>query len=64
MKVEDSGASAENAGLKLSDRSKPGITRKKVEKSSEKEGSPIVSWNYHLPNGNPLSNEKRIEFLN
>tara|TARA_B110000263_G_scaffold201980_1_gene181585 strand:- start:5614 stop:6972 length:1359 start_codon:yes stop_codon:yes gene_type:complete len=64
MKAEDSGTSAKEAGLKLSDRSKSGITRKKVEKPPEEEGGPIVSWNYYLPNGNPLSNEKRIEFLN
>ena len=31
MKTEDSGASAKGAGLELSDREKPGMTRKKVE---------------------------------
>ena len=65
MKAEDSGTSAEKAGLILSDREEAGITRKKVETPSEEEGgSPTISWDYHLPNGNNLSDEDRIGFLN
>ena len=65
MKTEDSGASAKGAGLKLSDREKPGITRKKVEIPAEKKGDkPTFSWDYFQPNGKKLSDEDRVEFLN
>jgi len=65
MKAEDSGTSAEKAGLILSDREEAGITRKKVETPSEEEGGgPTISWDYHLPNGKNLSDEDRIGFLN
>ena len=65
MKAEDSGTSAEKAGLILSDREEAGITRKKVETPSEEEGGgPTISWDYHLPNGKNLSDEDRIDFLN
>lgn len=65
MKAEDSGTSAKNAGLVLSDRDKAGITRKKVETPSEEEGgSPTISWDYHLPNGKKMSDGDRIESLN
>ena len=64
MKAEDSGTSAEKAGLILSDREEAGITRKKVETPSEEEGGgPTISWDYHLPNGKNLSDEDRIGFL-
>ena len=47
MKTEDSGASAKGAGLELSDREKPGITRNKVEIPAEKKGDkPTFSWDY------------------
>ncbi|MDG1539986.1 MAG: hypothetical protein P8Q46_00310 [Candidatus Thalassarchaeaceae archaeon] len=65
MKAEDSGTSAEKAGLILSDREEAGITRKKVETPSEEEGGgPTISWDYRLPNGKNLSDEDRIGFLN
>lgn len=65
MKAEDSGTSAKNAGLVLSDRDRAGITRKKVETPSEEEGgSPTISWDYHLPNGKKMSDGDRIESLN
>ena len=65
MKTEDSGASAKGAGLELSDREKPGITRSKVEIPAEKKGDkPTFSWDYFQPNGKKLSNKKRVEFLN
>ena len=65
MKAEDSETSAEKAGLILSDREEEGITREKVETPSEdKDGSPTISWDYHLPNGKKLVDESRIDFLN
>ena len=65
MKAEDSGTSAKRAGLILSDREEAGITRKKVESPPEEEGgSPVISWDYHLPSGKKLGDEKRIGFLN
>ena len=65
MKTEDSGASAKGAGLKLSDREKPGITRKKVEIPAEKKGDkPTFSWDYFKPNGKKLIDKGRIEDLN
>tara|TARA_B100000945_G_scaffold54365_1_gene39776 strand:- start:8651 stop:9982 length:1332 start_codon:yes stop_codon:yes gene_type:complete len=65
MKTEDSGASAKGAGLELSDREKPGITREKNEIPPEKKGeSPTIEWEYLLPNGKKLENEKRVDFLN
>ena len=65
MKAEDSETSAEKAGLTLSDRGEPGITRERVEEPPEEEGgSPKISWNYFLPNGKPLADMERIDFLN
>lgn len=65
MKTEDSGASAKGAGLELSDREKPGITRKKIEIPAEKKGDkPTFSWDYFQPNGKKLTDKDRVEFLN
>ena len=65
MKTENSGASAKGAGLELSDREKPGITRKKVEIPPEKKGDkPTFSWDYFQPNGKKLTDKDRVEFLN
>mgnify|MGYP006210767121 FL=1 len=65
MKTEDSGASAKGAGLELSDRETPGITRKKVEMPAEKKGDkPTFSWDYFQPNGKKLIDKDRVEFLN
>ncbi|MAH99175.1 MAG: hypothetical protein CMA12_07555 [Euryarchaeota archaeon] len=65
MKAEDSETSAEKAGLILSDRSEPGITRQKVEDPPEDEdGPPVISWSYFLPNGKLLDVAERVDFLN
>ena len=65
MKTEDSGESAKGAGLELSDRETPGITRKKVEMPAEKKGDkPTFSWDYFQPNGKKLIDKDRVEFLN
>ena len=65
MKTEDSGASAKGAGLELSDREKPGITRKKIEIPAEKKGDkPTFLWDYFQPNGKKLIDKDRVEFLN
>ena len=65
MKAEDSETSAEKAGLTLSDRGEPGITRERVEEPPEEEGGTAkISWNYFLPNGKPLADMERIDFLN
>ena len=49
----------------MSDREKPGITRKKVEIPPEKKGDkPTFSWDYFQPNGKKLSDKDRIESLN
>jgi len=65
MKTENSGASAKGAGLELSDREKPGITRKKVEIPAEEEGGKATfSWDYFQSNGKKLVDKDRIEFLN
>ena len=65
MKAEDSETSAQKAGLKLSDRNEPGISRKKVESPPDEEGGkPIISWKYVMPNGKAITEEKRVDFLN
>jgi len=65
MKAEDSGTSAQKAGLILSDRSKPGITREKVESAPKEEGGgATISWKYSMPDGKKLSSDDRVEFLN
>ena len=49
----------------MSDREKPGITRKKVEIPAEKKGDkPTFSWDYFQPNGKKLIDKSRIEDLN
>ena len=49
----------------MSDREKPGITRKKVEIPAEKKGDkPTFSWDYFQPNGKKLTDKDRVEFLN
>ncbi|MBF92382.1 MAG: hypothetical protein CMB78_01215 [Euryarchaeota archaeon] len=63
MKSEDSGTSAEKAGLILSDRNEPGISREKVEAETE-EGKKEISWKYRTPDGKILADKDRVEFLN
>ena len=49
----------------MSDREKPGITRKKIEIPAEKKGDkPTFSWDYFQPNGKKLIDKDRVEFLN
>ena len=49
----------------MSDREKPGITRKKIEIPAEKKGDkPTFSWDYFQPNGKKLTDKGRVEFLN
>lgn len=49
----------------MSDREKPGITRKKIEIPAEKKGDkPTFSWDYFQPNGKKLADKDRVEFLN
>ena len=49
----------------MSDREKPGITRKKIEIPAEKKGDkPTFSWDYFQPNGKKLTDKDRVEFLN
>ena len=66
MKAEDSGTSAKKAGLELSDREKPGITRKKVDgpPKEKEDGPPTISWTYHLPDGKKIQEDERVDFLN
>ncbi len=65
MKAEDSETSAQKAGLILSDRDKPGITREKVESAPEEDGGgAVISWKYSMPGGEELSSKERVEFLN
>ena len=49
----------------MSDREKPGITRKKIEIPAEKKGDkPTFSWDYFQPNGKKLTDKDRVKFLN
>lgn len=49
----------------MSDREKPGITRKKIDIPAEKKGDkPTFSWDYFQPNGKKLTDKDRVEFLN
>ncbi len=61
----DSATAAKLAGLKISDRTKAGIGRTKVEIPPEVEGeSTTIRWDYHLPDGKPLNDDSRIADLN
>tara|TARA_B100000686_G_scaffold99816_1_gene106949 strand:- start:8579 stop:9868 length:1290 start_codon:yes stop_codon:yes gene_type:complete len=65
MKAEDSGTSARKAGLILSDREKPGISRERIETAPVEEGeAPVISWKYSMPGGEDLTDTDRVEFLN
>ena len=63
MKV-DSEQVAKDAGLVMSDRNAPGITREKMEVASEDNEKTKIIWKYKLPSGDELKDEKRITFLN
>ena len=57
----DSATAAKLAGLNISDRTKPGIGRTKVEVPPEVEGgSTTIRWDYHLPDSKPLNDDARI----
>ena len=61
--VYDSVTAAALAGLVISDKTKPGITRKYVD-LSESSDQKTFRWDYFLPNGKKITNEDRIDFLN
>lgn len=60
----DSEQVAKDAGLVMSDRHAPGITREKVEVETEDGKKTAISWKYYLSSGKEISDEKRIAFLN
>ena len=61
----DSATAAKLAGLNISDRTKPGMGRTKVEVPPEVEGgSTTIRWDYHLPDSKPLNDDARIADLN
>ncbi|HJL59065.1 MAG TPA: hypothetical protein QF621_01815, partial [Candidatus Thalassarchaeaceae archaeon] len=57
----DSTTAAKLAGLNISERTEPGITRLKIESPPNEEGGvTIISFEYKLPNGEPVIDEQRI----
>lgn len=60
----DTATSAKSAGLKISNRKVPGITRKKIEIKSEEDDKIKIEWEYINPDGKILKDEERIVFLN
>jgi len=61
----DSTTAAKLAGLNISERTEPGITRLKIESPPNEEGGvTIISFEYKLPNGEPVIDEQRISSLN
>ncbi|HJM86601.1 MAG TPA: hypothetical protein QF433_00135, partial [Candidatus Thalassarchaeaceae archaeon] len=61
----DSTTAAKLAGLNISERTEPGITRLKIESPPNEEGEvTIISFEYKLPNGEPVIDEQRISSLN
>jgi DNA topoisomerase-1 len=61
----DSTTAAKLAGLNISERTEPGITRIKLESSPNKEGpQPVIAFEYKLPNGEQVVDEERILNLN
>ena len=61
--VYDSVTAAALAGLVISDKTKPGITREYVD-LSENSDEKTFRWDYFLPNGKKITDEDRIDFLN
>ena len=60
----DSATAAKLAGLKISDREKAGITRKRVDIPAKKDEKATFRWDYFLPDGKKLENGDRIEMIN
>ena len=61
----DSTTAAKLAGLNISERTEPGITRLKIESPSNEEGGPpIITFEYKLPNGDLMMDDERINNLN
>jgi len=58
----DTATSAKSAGLKISNRKVPGITRKKIEIKSEEDDKIKIEWEYINPDGKILKDEERIVF--
>jgi DNA topoisomerase-1 len=64
MKI-DSATAANLAGLVISDRKAPGISRTKVEIPAEKKSDkPGIRWDYTTPDGKALDDEERLSALN
>ena len=51
----DSATAAKLAGLKISDREKAGITRKRIDIPAKKDEKATFRWDYFLPDGKKLS---------
>ncbi|MDP6742589.1 MAG: hypothetical protein QF807_07480 [Candidatus Thalassarchaeaceae archaeon] len=61
----DSTTAAKLAGLNISERTEPGITRLKIESPPIEEGGPpIITFEYKLPNGELLKDVERVNNLN
>ena len=60
----DTATSAKSAGLKISNRKVPGITREKVEIKSKEDEKIKIDWKYINPDGKILEKKDRISFLN
>ncbi len=60
----DSEQVAKDAGLVMSDRFAPGISREKVELVTGDGEKTKISWRYFLSSGKEIIDEERIVFLN
>ena len=61
----DSATAAKLAGLEISDRAKPGISREKIDvKTGGEEGKVSFEWKYLSAEGDALEDQDRIEMLN
>ena len=60
----DTATSAKSAGLKISNRKVPGISREKIEIKTEEKDKIKIEWKYINPDGEILKEEERIVFLN
>ena len=58
----DTATSAKSAGLKISNRKAPGITRRKIEIKSEEDDKIKIEWEYINPDGKDLKDKERIDF--
>ena len=61
----DTATSAKEAGLIISDRTQPGITRQVIEIPPKEEGGKVkLEWKYKFPDGKLLEDKSRITMLN